>query len=56
MYKIMTLDLKKLLLSRKQNYECVRDFLCSRKEQDAVHLSKKSPMRCDASRVWHLGE
>jgi hypothetical protein len=24
MYKIMTLDLKKLLLSRKQNYECVR--------------------------------
>ena len=47
MYKIMTLDLKKLLLSRKQNYECVRRLFVftkhSRKEQDAVHLSKNSP-------------
>ena len=46
MYKIMTLDLKKLLLSRKQNYECVRRLFVfpkraecrTFKQEVAVHI------------------
>ena len=46
MYKIMTLDLKKILLSRKQNYECVRRLFVfpkrarcrTFKQEVAVHI------------------
>ena len=45
--EMKTCHLEKLLLSRKQNYECVQRLFVftkhSRKEQDVVHLSKKSP-------------